>query len=149
MMTWDRFCHPKGMGGLTNPDSRGLALPKLRKLWKMVLFGSLVMGKRSMYSMIGGVSRVFGWTVGHEIFPTYNKIARILQEFVRKCPQCDTNEETLINALKDYPSTRDILIYRGLDNRLLNGNYIRCIDWLEDAFRIMDAKAAADFLTFL
>ncbi|KAK5785575.1 hypothetical protein PVK06_040171 [Gossypium arboreum] len=43
--------------GLTNPPSHDLALPKPQKLWKMVLFGLFVMGKRLMYGMIGGVSR--------------------------------------------------------------------------------------------
>lgn len=66
-----------------------------------------------------------------------------------KCPRRDADEETLIHALKDCPSTRDILTHGGLDNGLINGNYMRCIDWLEDAFQVMDLKAAADFLTLL
>ncbi|KAG8482710.1 hypothetical protein CXB51_024191 [Gossypium anomalum] len=39
------------------------------------------------------------------------------------------------------------LIIGGLNNRLLDGNYIRCIDWLEDILRELDSKAAADFFT--
>ncbi|KAK5803618.1 hypothetical protein PVK06_031266 [Gossypium arboreum] len=37
----------------------------------------------------------------------------------------------------------------GLNNRLLEGRYERCIDWLEDALRKLDSKAVADFFTLL
>lgn len=36
-----------------------------------------------------------------------------------------------------------------LDNRLLNGNYLRCVDWIEEAVRVMDIKAVSDFITVL
>ncbi|KAK5843230.1 hypothetical protein PVK06_005679 [Gossypium arboreum] len=72
--------------------------------------------------------KVFNWRVGHEILPTYNKIELIRQDFVRKGPRCDADEETLIHVLKDCPSTREILTHGRLDNRLINGNYMRCID---------------------
>ncbi|MBA0624463.1 hypothetical protein Godav_009820 [Gossypium davidsonii] len=51
--------------------------------------------------------------------------------------------------MKDCPRAREILVAGGLNNSLLDRNYINCIDWLEDAFRELDNKAAADFLTLL
>ncbi|KAL1151418.1 hypothetical protein V6Z11_A09G040400 [Gossypium hirsutum] len=51
--------------------------------------------------------------------------------------------------MKDYSKAREVLVAGGLNNRLLDGDYIDCIDWLEDVFRELDNKAAADFLTLL
>ncbi|MBA0739979.1 hypothetical protein Gogos_013204 [Gossypium gossypioides] len=59
------------------------------------------------------------------------------------------NEESLIHALKECPKVRETLIIGGLNNRLLDGNYVRCIDWLEDILRELDSKAAADLFTLL
>ncbi|KAG8474548.1 hypothetical protein CXB51_031340 [Gossypium anomalum] len=44
---------------------------------------------------------------------------------------------------------REVLIIRGLNNRLLDGSYNRCIDWLEDTLRELNSKVAADFFTLL
>lgn len=43
----------------------------------------------------------------------------------------------------------EILTFGGLNNRLIEGSYDRCIDWLEDVLRELDVKAAADFFTLL
>ncbi|XP_040966297.1 uncharacterized protein [Gossypium hirsutum] len=51
--------------------------------------------------------------------------------------------------MKDCPKAREILVAGGLNNSLLDRNYTNCIDWLEDVFRELDKKAAADFLTLL
>ncbi|MBA0694140.1 hypothetical protein Goari_004462, partial [Gossypium aridum] len=59
------------------------------------------------------------------------------------------NEENLIHALKECLKVRETLIIGGLKNRLLDGNYVRCIDWLEDILRELDSKAAADSFTLL
>ncbi|KAH1038065.1 hypothetical protein J1N35_039808 [Gossypium stocksii] len=58
-------------------------------------------------------------------------------------------EETLIHSLKDCPKAREILVTRGLNNRLLEGDYSNEIDWPEEMFRELDNKAAANFLTLL
>ncbi|MBA0756573.1 hypothetical protein Gogos_022225 [Gossypium gossypioides] len=62
---------------------------------------------------------------------------------------CKNREETLIHALKDCPVAHEILTFGGLNNRLIEGSYDRCIDWLEDVLRELDVKAAADFFTLL
>ncbi|MBA0729719.1 hypothetical protein Golax_022602 [Gossypium laxum] len=93
--------------------------------------------------------KVFSWRVGHEILHTYKKISLCQQNFVVKCSRCEAKEETFIHALKDCPYARAILTFGGLDNRLIEGNYSWCIDWLEDILRVMDLKAAADFFTLL
>ncbi|KAK5775495.1 hypothetical protein PVK06_043391 [Gossypium arboreum] len=49
----------------------------------------------------------------------------------------------------DCQKAREILVTGGLNNRLLEGVYNTCIDWLEDVFRVLDKKVAVDFLTLL
>ncbi|MBA0869540.1 hypothetical protein Goshw_029771, partial [Gossypium schwendimanii] len=93
--------------------------------------------------------KIFSWRVGHNILPTLDNIARICQGINNICPRCNNSEETLIHVMKDCPKTREILVAGGLNNSLLNRSYINCIDWLEDAFRVLDNKSAADFLTLL
>ncbi|KAA3480405.1 reverse transcriptase [Gossypium australe] len=93
--------------------------------------------------------KIFSWQIGHNILPTYDNIARIRQGFNNICPRCKSREETLIHALKDCPKAQDILVADGLNNRLLEGEYNECIDWLEDVFRELGNKAAADLLSLL
>ncbi|XP_052886915.1 uncharacterized protein LOC128295389 [Gossypium arboreum] len=93
--------------------------------------------------------KIFSWRIGHNILPTFDNIARIRQGFQNICPRCKDREETLIHAMKDCKKAREILAAGGLNNRLLTGEYTNCIDWLEDVFRVLDKKAAADFLTLL
>ncbi|MBA0834114.1 hypothetical protein Goarm_006495, partial [Gossypium armourianum] len=66
-----------------------------------------------------------------------------------KCPRWSFEKETLLHALKDCPTERTILFIGYLDNRLLVKKYDRCIDWLEDAMRVLDKKAAANFIIVL
>ncbi|MBA0861881.1 hypothetical protein Goshw_002073, partial [Gossypium schwendimanii] len=40
-----------------------------------------------------------------------------------------------------------VLEFGGLDNKLLDGNYLRRVDWIEGAVRILDIKALSDFIT--
>ncbi|KAL1185514.1 hypothetical protein V6Z11_A01G119000 [Gossypium hirsutum] len=77
--------------------------------------------------------KIFSWRIGFE----------------NTCPRCDSREETLIHVMKDCPKAHEILVARRLNNRLLEGDYNNCIDWLEDIFRVLEKKAAADFLTLL
>ncbi|KAH1063678.1 hypothetical protein J1N35_028665 [Gossypium stocksii] len=93
--------------------------------------------------------KVFSWRIGHNILPTLNNIARIRQGCKNTCPRCNSKEETLLHALKDCPKAREILVAGGLNNNLIDGEYNHCIDWLEDMFRELDSKAAADFLTLI
>ncbi|MFQ6662104.1 hypothetical protein Gotur_030024 [Gossypium turneri] len=71
------------------------------------------------------------------------------RNFSKICPRCKNREETLIHALKDCPLAHEILTFGGLNNRLIEGSYDRCIDWLEDVLRELDVKATADFFTLL
>ncbi|MBA0682193.1 hypothetical protein Goari_023930 [Gossypium aridum] len=65
-------------------------------------------------------------------------------------PRCRRSVETLIHALKDYPTARTILtIGGGLDNKLLVRDYSCWIDWIEDVMRVLDKNAAADFIITL
>ncbi|KAH1056438.1 hypothetical protein J1N35_034503 [Gossypium stocksii] len=77
------------------------------------------------------------------------KITHIRQGFNKTYPRCNSKDETLLHALKDCPKAREILVAGGLNNNLIDGLYSHYIDWLEDMFRELDSKAAADFLTLL
>ncbi|MBA0669344.1 hypothetical protein Goklo_007316, partial [Gossypium klotzschianum] len=93
--------------------------------------------------------RIFCWRIGHNILPTYEKISSIRPGFVDICPRCGKERESLIHALKDCPKARKVLEIGGLDSKLLNGNYLRCVDWIEEVARVMDIKAVFDFITVL
>ncbi|MFQ6663641.1 hypothetical protein Gotur_031084 [Gossypium turneri] len=93
--------------------------------------------------------RVFTWRVGHEILPTNCKIATIRQGFDKGCPRCGAETETLLHALKDCPTSRDVLSIGGWSRSFISKNYDRCIDWLEDLMRVLDKRAMADLMTIL
>ncbi|MFQ6657760.1 hypothetical protein Gotur_027302 [Gossypium turneri] len=54
-----------------------------------------------------------------------------------------------MHALKYFPKARMVLDFGGFDNKLLDENYLRCVDWIEDAARVLDIKAISDFITVL
>ncbi|MFQ6634958.1 hypothetical protein Gotur_012113, partial [Gossypium turneri] len=93
--------------------------------------------------------RIFCWRVAHDILPTYQKISSIHQEFKKDCLRCRACDETLIHALKDCPTAREILVLGGLNNNLLVGDFSQCIDWIEDLMRVLDLKTVSDFITTL
>ncbi|KAG8478537.1 hypothetical protein CXB51_028294 [Gossypium anomalum] len=93
--------------------------------------------------------KIFSWRIGHNILLTFDNIARICQGFTNICPRCQSKDETLILAMKDCPKAREILASGGFNNKLLEGVYTECINWLEDVFRKLDKKVAVDFLTLL
>ncbi|MBA0812633.1 hypothetical protein Gohar_026582, partial [Gossypium harknessii] len=62
---------------------------------------------------------------------------------------CKNSEETLFHALNECPKVCETLIIGGLNGRLLNENYVCCIDWLKDIMRELDSKATLDFFTLL
>ncbi|MBA0729068.1 hypothetical protein Golax_022903, partial [Gossypium laxum] len=93
--------------------------------------------------------RIFCWRLGHDIIPTYEKISNIRRDVNSLCPRCGMDKETLIHVLKDCPKARAVLAYGGLNKKLLDGSYDRCVDWIEDVARILDRKAFSDFITTL
>ncbi|MBA0675133.1 hypothetical protein Goari_016693 [Gossypium aridum] len=52
-------------------------------------------------------------------------------------------------SIKECPTTRAVLAYSGLNNKLLDGNSSRCIIWIEDVARVLDKKVVSDFITVL
>ncbi|KAL1172601.1 hypothetical protein V6Z11_A05G358800 [Gossypium hirsutum] len=87
--------------------------------------------------------RVFSWRVGHEILPTNVKIASIRNGFAKGCQRCGVEAETLLHALKDCPTSREVLSLAGWSERMVSTKYDYCIDWLEDMMRVLDKKAMA------
>ncbi|MBA0613099.1 hypothetical protein Godav_013608 [Gossypium davidsonii] len=67
----------------------------------------------------------------------------------RECFRCGEKRETLVHALKDYPNSKDVLIAGGPDGRIIDNNFSNCIDWSEEAVRILDKKSMANFITIL
>ncbi|KAK5802062.1 hypothetical protein PVK06_029643 [Gossypium arboreum] len=49
----------------------------------------------------------------------------------------------------DCPNARKILVLGGLNNKILIGNYIQCIDWIEDVMWVLDLKVVSQFMTTL
>ncbi|MBA0842360.1 hypothetical protein Goarm_002190, partial [Gossypium armourianum] len=62
---------------------------------------------------------------------------------------CGMGDETIIHALRDCPKACAVLSFGGLDGRLLDPAFERCIDWLEDATHLLDLKAFENFITVL
>ncbi|KAK5833720.1 uncharacterized protein LOC108475071 [Gossypium arboreum] len=93
--------------------------------------------------------RVFTWRAGHEILPTNEKIASIRQDFDKGCPRCGAKIETLLHALKDYPTSHAVLSLGGWSKNTILKKYDHCIDWLEDMMRVLDKKAMADLMAIL
>ncbi|MBA0872306.1 hypothetical protein Goshw_010993 [Gossypium schwendimanii] len=58
-------------------------------------------------------------------------------------------DETIIHAFRDRPKACAVLSFGGLDGHLLDPAFERCIDWLEDASRLLDLKAFENFITVL
>ncbi|XP_012488118.1 uncharacterized protein LOC105801351 [Gossypium raimondii] len=93
--------------------------------------------------------KIFCWRLGHDILPTYENISRIRRDLNSMCPRYGIERETLIHALRDCLSARVVLRYGGLNQKLLEGTYDRCMDWVEDAARVLDKKAMSGFIATL
>ncbi|KAA3469211.1 reverse transcriptase [Gossypium australe] len=93
--------------------------------------------------------RIFCWRLGQEILPIYDKIASIRSGFNSSCPRCGKERESHIHSLRDCTLAKAILEHGGLDAKLLNENFTRCIDWLEAAMRTLGKTAMADLITVL
>ncbi|MBA0790294.1 hypothetical protein Gohar_014955 [Gossypium harknessii] len=62
---------------------------------------------------------------------------------------CRSGEEMTIHALKEYLKACAVLALSGIDRCLLDNEYERCIDWLEEATRLLDKKAFKDLISIL
>ncbi|MFQ6658991.1 hypothetical protein Gotur_028046 [Gossypium turneri] len=60
-----------------------------------------------------------------------------------------SGEEMTIHALKEYLKACAVLALSGIDRCLLDNEYERCIDWLEEATRLLDKKAFKDLISIL
>ncbi|MBA0701330.1 hypothetical protein Goari_021927, partial [Gossypium aridum] len=90
---------------------------------------------------------VFAWR--DEILPTNCKIASIRQGFDKGCPRCRAETETVLHALKDCPTSKEVLSTGGWSRSFISKNYDHCSDWLEDLMRVLDKRAMADLMTTL
>ncbi|MBA0849437.1 hypothetical protein Goshw_016037 [Gossypium schwendimanii] len=73
-------------------------------------------------------ARVFVWRVGYEILPTNVKIASIRNGFNESCPRCGANIETLLHALCECATSREVLTIGGWDLSNNEKPYDKCIN---------------------
>ncbi|MBA0590635.1 hypothetical protein Gorai_019331, partial [Gossypium raimondii] len=69
--------------------------------------------------------------------------------FSRVCIQCGMWEEYTIHTLRNCTKSRAVLFFGGFDGHLLDNDYVRCIDWLEDVTHLLDLKAYENLITVL
>ncbi|KAK5836119.1 hypothetical protein PVK06_011871 [Gossypium arboreum] len=129
---WERICElpiiPNGSTG--------------RVIWFHNKDGSYIM--KSAYLWL-----ILKKRLGHDFLLTNVKISSINQSFGRGCLKCDGGEETALHALKECTKALTILALGGLEGRLLDSIHERCIDWLEEAMRLLDKKAFEDLSTII
>ncbi|MBA0753646.1 hypothetical protein Gogos_021878 [Gossypium gossypioides] len=87
--------------------------------------------------------------MGNDILPTYEKISSIRREVNSTCLRCGVEKETLLYVMRNCLRAGAVLVYGGLNNKLLGGSYSRCVDWIEDVARTLDKKSFSDFITVL
>ncbi|XP_052878857.1 uncharacterized protein LOC128285398 [Gossypium arboreum] len=159
-MAWDKMCYPKGMRG-DKPSFTWTSIAKAVDALKDGFLWQVGDGNRiDIRKDHWGVDGIRGDSVCRSYFNHDERLVKDLwvpnnKRWNRErgvqniCPRCKVREETLIHAIKDCQKAREILVTGGLNNRLLEGVYNTCIDWLEDVFRVLDKKVAVDFLTLL
>ncbi|KAK5812335.1 hypothetical protein PVK06_027764 [Gossypium arboreum] len=124
----------KTIGDLKGSRVLRLVLTRARLMWKLQTLAKI---------------RIFCWRLRHDILPTYEKIFGICREVNSTYPRCRTEKETLLHALRNCPRVKDVLVYGGLNNMVLEGCNGRCVDWIKDVARSLDKKAFSDFITVL
>ncbi|KAG8501277.1 hypothetical protein CXB51_003369 [Gossypium anomalum] len=82
--------------------------------------------------------RIFCWRLGHEILPTYKKIASIRSDFNNTCLRCGNDKEKLINAMKDCPKARAMLEFGGFNNKFLGVEEDAKVTWERAASLVQD-----------
>ncbi|KAH1046344.1 hypothetical protein J1N35_037128 [Gossypium stocksii] len=62
---------------------------------------------------------------------------------------CEATNETLLHALRDCPTSREVLPLGGWDMSIITNQYDCYVDWLENMTRIMDKRAMVNLFTTL
>ncbi|KAL1145041.1 hypothetical protein V6Z11_A11G271400 [Gossypium hirsutum] len=83
------------------------------------------------------------------MLPTYEKISGIQREVNGIFRRCGSDKKTLFHAIRDFPRARAVLVLGGLNNKVLEGTYSGCVDWIEDMARTLDKKVLSNFITVL
>lgn len=82
--------------------------------------------------------RIFAWQLGNELLPTNLKRATINPDVNKMCPRCNSFEESIIHAVRDCQKVKEVWTTGSYDGRLLEKPWDHCVDWLEDALRMLD-----------
>lgn len=84
---------------------------------------------------------IFTWRIGHDILPNNVNIGSVIQSHDKRCLRCGDADKTLVHTLKDCPKARMVLSHGGIDDKIINCNVVRGIDWLEHAIYYLDKNA--------
>lgn len=65
------------------------------------------------------------------------------------CPRCGREDESAIHAIRNCSKARDVLATGGIDRRVIDSKWDRCIDWLEEVMRLLDKRAFESLIIVL
>ncbi|MBA0561296.1 hypothetical protein Golob_018140, partial [Gossypium lobatum] len=72
------------------------------------------------------------------LLPTVAKIAPTPLSNDDQCKRCGALVETILHVLQDCQVSREILMLSGINDGLLNVDFVSCIDWLEIRTSVLD-----------
>ncbi|KAH1063860.1 hypothetical protein J1N35_028847 [Gossypium stocksii] len=112
-------------GGTVNSNMLNPHEKSVRDIW---IENDRRWGIDKVYKLYGKVwgDRICSLPIGNE-----SQRDRIICGFDQGCSRCGAIAETLIHALKDCLTSREILSIGGWDTSTMSRQYDRCIDWLE------------------
>ncbi|KAK8990663.1 hypothetical protein V6N11_028628 [Hibiscus sabdariffa] len=62
------------------------------------------------------------------------------------CPLCHTDDETLLHAFRDCPSSKDVLALAIIHNAIINSQASPTLAWLEEIIMLLDCNSFVGFL---
>ncbi|KAA3461962.1 Zinc finger CCCH domain-containing protein 7 [Gossypium australe] len=145
MMAWERMCYSKGIEGINFRDMHLFNIPLIgRQLWRLLIFKESLCFKvlSAKYFPEGDVLRSKYCDKPSFTWSSITKAIDALKDgFLWQIGDGNT-----IDIQREWPKVQEILMIGGINNRLIDGRYERCIDWLEDVLQELDKKAAVNFL---
>ncbi|KAL4348523.1 hypothetical protein GQ457_17G007670 [Hibiscus cannabinus] len=83
--------------------------------------------------------RIFGWRVAQEALPVGKKLQAACVG-PGLCQMCGKDMETVLHALRECPSTQEVLQVSGLERLLPQGPFNTGLQWLEEATQVLDTQ---------
>ncbi|KAL4297182.1 hypothetical protein GQ457_12G013370 [Hibiscus cannabinus] len=92
--------------------------------------------------------RIFGWRVAQEALPVGKKLQAACVG-PGLCQLCGKDIETVLHALRECPSTQEVLQVSGLERLLPQGPFSTGLQWLEEATQVLDTQQFTFMLVLL